>query len=262
MAEQNENKEQVQEEKSPEVKSGLSQQWISHVAPHSKLEELYLGKLWQVQGGIPNKKVDRNMVVYKMNSGELFCHSVVALNEEGMKELDSLGKVGVILVPNAQHTFDASLYAERYPNAKVICPASFKEQFTTKKKIPIHGVSEESLSEYGIKCIWPEGFKKTGGAGVCGEFIYQLPLGENESAIVVTDALMGTSHTGITKFFMGNGFNCPRIIRWFCIQNLGLFKSLLLKLAEDSSVKIISIAHGPPIRENPSEALKTVAGTL
>ena len=66
------------------------------------------------------------MVVYKMENGELWCHSGVALKKETLEKMESFGKVGVIIVPNGQHTIDAPVYQQRYPEAKLICPSSHK----------------------------------------------------------------------------------------------------------------------------------------
>lgn len=130
----------------------------------------------------------------------LLLHSVIALTEEvmrnkgvmmyqylthneqlqGMKELDSLGKVKYILVPSPFHRLDALVYKQRYPEAKVIWCVQYRTHFKecnyslghiydsprsiTKRvaqAVPVDAAVEDifgqNLSDQGIRCYIPGG---------------------------------------------------------------------------------------------------------
>lgn len=62
------------------------------------------------------------MTVVRRADGSLLLHSPIALAEPQLSELEALGPVGVIVVPNAGHRLDAPAYKQRYPQAAVFCP--------------------------------------------------------------------------------------------------------------------------------------------
>ena len=67
-------------------------------------------------------------------------------------EIDAWGKVGAIIVPNGFHRLDAQLFADRYPDAHVLCPSGAKakvEQVVnvtgSYEDLPADGVLELQL---------------------------------------------------------------------------------------------------------------------
>jgi hypothetical protein len=60
------------------------------IFPHGELREV-AANLWQLRGSLPFP-LPRNMTVHRLPDGELLLHSVVALDDDGMKKLESLGK--------------------------------------------------------------------------------------------------------------------------------------------------------------------------
>jgi hypothetical protein len=232
-------------------------EWDKHIQPHGPILELSEGKLWTVEGTLNNGKIKRNMIIYKMEDGNLWCHSVVALNKEGMDKLETFGKPTMIVVPNLQHTIDAGVYQKRYPEACLSCPKEFKNGLI-KKGLRVDGIVQELFdSNLGIKSLTIEGFKPSGVGGIGGEMAFELSLNNDSVALIFTDVLMNQIwNTGIMKFLMGNSFECPRIIRWFGIQNKSLFKAWLQKFSDSSKIQVICVGHGPAITENCSGAFK------
>jgi len=106
----------------------------------------------------------------------LLLHSVIAMNEEGMRELDSLGKVKYILVPSSFHRLDAGVYKNRYPDAQVICPRDIEK--AVSKAVHVDGFVEDVLhSQYsskGINCY------RHGFGTFIPELVYELPLDEED----------------------------------------------------------------------------------
>lgn len=58
-----------------------------------------------------------------------------------------------------QHTIDTKVWADRFPEAKVICPAIFKESLQSKKGVTVPATAEEFLPTIGVKVHVPEGVK-------------------------------------------------------------------------------------------------------
>jgi hypothetical protein len=81
--------------------------WQEHVVSSSGRIEQLAPRLWAARA---KGRPERTMVVYKLNSGGLLLHSVIALPEEDMKKLESLGNVQFIVVPNPFHRLDAHVY--------------------------------------------------------------------------------------------------------------------------------------------------------
>ncbi|SPF55868.1 hypothetical protein SBA4_750018 [Candidatus Sulfopaludibacter sp. SbA4] len=77
--------------------------------------------LWIVRGGL-SFPLYRNMVVYRLPDGRLVLHSLVALSEAGMKQLEALGKPSIMVVPHGYDGMDAHWYFQRYPQAAFLTP--------------------------------------------------------------------------------------------------------------------------------------------
>lgn len=54
------------------------------------------------------------------------------------------------------------------------------------------------------------------------------------------------------------GFDIGRVIKWFIVKNTSVFKTWMGKLAENSKIKMVCVAHGPPILENAQAELQAL----
>lgn len=70
--------------------------------------------------------LERVMTVVRRADGSLLLHSPIALGEPQLAEMDALGHVAALIVPNAGHRLDAPAYKQRYPRAVVFCPPAAK----------------------------------------------------------------------------------------------------------------------------------------
>jgi hypothetical protein len=244
----------------PEQKTSSSEpsaEWKAHVLPHSELRTLYENRLWIVEGTLKNG-IRRNMVIYKMNNGNLWLHSVVALNEETMAKVLALGTLEYFVVPNAQHTMDIGVYKARFPDAKVVCGPAFKEVVSKKATVDLEPDKLDSATT-GVTCLTGKGVKSSGANGIGGEKTFKLDLGNNKSALVFCDLMFNVvNNSGLRKFMLGNTFMFPRIIRWFVLSNTNEFKNWLIEQATDD-LAVICVAHGVPVTENAAQALKDAA---
>ena len=117
------------------------------IFPHGMPEQLTDG-VWWVRGtlGYP---LHRNMIIIQLPPDELLLHSVVALEEAGMKALEALGKPTYAIVPHHAHMMDIRFYKERYPDLKVLAPAIHLA--AVGGRVPAAGTVEEVLPQFGFK---------------------------------------------------------------------------------------------------------------
>ena len=94
----------------------MSEKWVTY--PHGPLEKL-ADNLWVVDGELPHMPIGRKMTVIKKSTGALVLHSPIALDDAGMRNLEALGEIEVLLVPNGWHRIDLARYAKRYPSAAI-----------------------------------------------------------------------------------------------------------------------------------------------
>jgi hypothetical protein len=92
-----------------------------NVLEHGPLQQL-AENLWRVQGAVPGMSLKRTMTVVRRADGSLLLHSPIALDQAGQQQLESLGAISVVVVPNAGHRLDAPAYKARYPSVVTFCP--------------------------------------------------------------------------------------------------------------------------------------------
>lgn len=97
------------------------------VLKHGPLERL-ADNLWRVEGAIPGMSLRRTMTVVRRADGSLLLHSPIALDDAGQRELEGLGPIAVLVVPNSGHRLDAPAYKARYPQSTVFCPRGGREK--------------------------------------------------------------------------------------------------------------------------------------
>lgn len=231
--------------------------WSEQVYPHGELRQV-ADRLWSVSGSLPRSPVPRNMLVYRHAPGKLLVYSSVALGEAGMQQLEALGRPNVILVPNPMHRLQAAAYLERYPDARVVCPASVRAR--AEKVVTVHATVEEVLPELGGRCLAPPGVKPT-------EPVYELPI-EGGVALVFTDLLFNLPHLpGCSGWFIrlvgsSGFFGITRIGRMLCLTDKRAFAAWLREQAERDDLKVLSVAHGDLITEDCSARLRAAAERL
>jgi len=260
--EEKEEKEEIKESKKEMDDSKVSDPdedptWKSHLFPHGEFQVLSKDEFWIIEGSLKNG-LKRNMVVYKMRTGGLMLHSVVALNKEGMKQLESFGKPEVILIPNNQHTIDAGIYKKRYPDAKIISPKPMVSGLQ-KKGLVVEQEASEIPKDTGITSMVTPGFKQKGGAGVGGEMVYEVQLKDGIGIIFCDIITNNVDAKGLIGVLFGGDFKSPRLLKWLLVKDKSKAKQFLLDLAAKENIKAICVAHGSPITKDASEALKEAA---
>jgi len=228
------------------------------IFPHGKLETL-APNLWQVRGSM-SFPIRRNMTIYRLPDGTLLLYSVVALDEDGMKALEALGRPAVMVIPHGYHRMDSGFYKRRYPDLKVACPAEGKaraEELCGR----VDGTPEEILGPLGIKVHPVHGVKR-------GEFAIEVDI-PGGKALITNDVLGGRDPeeklpliARLTGPPAGHRLGVARIVRWALVRDKVDLRGWLHLMAEHSNIKLITASHAPPVIDDCAEALRDAATTV
>lgn len=231
--------------------------WQDHVHPHGPLTEVVPG-LWAVQGSLARSGLPRTMAVARLADGGLLLHSGVALDEAGMAQLEALGPLRILIVPNGLHRADAAAYKERYPQLEVIAPRSSRA--AVEQVVAVDADAEEALPPLGIEPLAPEGIKPS-------ELIYRVPVQEG-TALLITDLLFNLPHQpgpfGLIFRYLTQStgaFKVTGLGRLMMVQDRGLLQRWLRQLSEPEPVAIV-VAHGDWITGGCAQQLEAAAARL
>ena len=90
------------------------------VLDHGPIERL-ADNIWRVEGALPGMSLRRTMTVVRRNDGSLLLHSPIALDDARQRELEQLGPIAVLAVPNAGNAWMPAIRpATRAP---IFCPS-------------------------------------------------------------------------------------------------------------------------------------------
>ncbi|MEO6575629.1 MAG: hypothetical protein ABIP89_17395 [Polyangiaceae bacterium] len=231
--------------------------WEGAVRSHGKLRQLGDG-LWEVTGSLPWMPLPRNMVLHRLPDGGLLVHNAVALHEEAMREVESLGAPRVLVVPSRFHRLDAARYKERYPEMTVVAPVEARTKVA--EKVVVDATAEEFLPTVGVRCHAPPGLRPL-------ELAYEVPMGQG-SGLLFNDALFNLDHlpgaTGlILKAFGATGFFGMTLTdRLVFLRDRAQFQAWLREMARSKTLRAICVAHGNATLENANGALESAASRL
>ncbi len=227
------------------------------VYPHGMPEQLSEG-VWWVRGtlGLP---LHRNMIVVRLPTGELLLHSVVALDDKGMKALEALGKPTFAIVPHNTHMMDIGFYKARYPDLKVLAPAVHRA--AVEARVPVFGTVEEVLPQFGFKLHEVPATRTP-------EYFYEFPLRSGGRMVMGCDALGAANMVDVSKPMSGlmkltgppgNKLGVSRIYRLAMAKDLSALKQFARRLADIPDLRILTVSHGDPVTHDPASALREAA---
>jgi len=228
------------------------------VLPHGPFEKLS-DRLWRVEGNLEGIDMKRVMTIARRADDSLVIHNAIALDEAAMAELDSWGKVGVIVVPNGYHRLDARVFHDRYPEARVVCPAGARSK--VEQVVPVSGSYEDVPSDGAVELVTLDGTKQREGV--------MIVRAKEGTSLVINDAVFNMPHvTGLTGFVLRRitgstgGPRVSRLMRWLAIADKAAFRAHLERLAELPELRRIIVSHHLTIDRDPSATLREVAGRL
>jgi hypothetical protein len=212
--------------------------------PHGEFRQL-APNLWIVRGGL-SVPVYRNMVVYRLPDGRLVLHSLVALSEAGMKQLEAFGKPSIMVVPHGYDHMDADWYFQRYPQAAFLTPDEERSRIEA---------SGTKVTDDPARVLPPLGFKLHKVVGLkFTEYVLEAPV--DGGTALICNSVLGHSGAAPSGFIgwlmdvaaMSGGKLAPgRMLRMMMVKDKVAFKEFLSTLPLIPNVKIVTVSHGDPI---------------
>jgi glyoxylase-like metal-dependent hydrolase (beta-lactamase superfamily II) len=203
----------------------------------------------------------RNMAIFRLTDGTLLLHSVIAMHDDGMAALEALGRPSLLVVPNAGHRLDLRFYKSRYPGARVLCPAAARTK--VEQIAPVDALCEDALPGLGVRVHPLPGYKN-------GELAYELELAGGGRALLLGDAAANRDHPPglggkVVAAVLGGirgRLGVPRIVKTIVVSDRRAARASLTGLANLEGVRVVVPAHGKPILDACSEALREAAASL
>lgn len=228
------------------------------VLPHDPIEELD-DNLWRVVGTLGNMPLKRVMTLAKRADGGVVVHNAVPLDDASMKRLDDWGKVTAIIVPNGYHRLDAPVFAERYPEARVYCPAGARRK--VEEVVRVDGTYEDFPADDAVSFVTLDGTAAREGVMVV--------KGPGGTTLVFNDVIFNMKHlSGFTGFVFRRvtqstgGPRVSRLIRWFVAKDARALRAHLERLADTPGLARVIVSHGSMVTDDPAAMVRTAAATL
>lgn len=228
------------------------QSWT--VLAHQPLEKL-AENLWSVAGSMPDPKIQRRMVVARLQNGALAIHNAVALDEPSMQALEAFGEPAYLLVPNGFHRQDAFIYKQRYPKLRVLCPKSVSGK--VKQVVEPDGSYDDFPADPSVRVFHLRGAKEREGA--------MLVESRGSSSAVFCDAVMNIEpRKGPMGFLLSptGRPGVPRVMRWMAVKDSAAFRGHLDEIAGATNLARVLVGHGATITGDAAGTLRGVAAEL
>ncbi|MEO8875122.1 MAG: hypothetical protein ABI461_06000 [Polyangiaceae bacterium] len=232
------------------VKSSAQAESSTTIYPYEPPHQL-APNLWQIKGSLSVPVLPRYMTIYRLSDGTLLLYSVIAMHEEGMRELEKLGTPSVMIMPHDRHQMDAPFYKRRYPSLRVIAPDP-----SHTRNVTIDADLSE-LNTLGIRAYSLPGT-------TYHEAVLELPV-EGGIALCTTELLANMPKRGILGWLAkivgppGGGFGVNRVVRWREVRDRKKLRVWLTELADRVDIRLISFGHTPPLREHIADELGRAA---
>ncbi|MEX1368994.1 MAG: hypothetical protein AB1Z98_38060 [Nannocystaceae bacterium] len=215
-------------------------------------------RLWLCKGQVPSMPLGRWMSVVRRQDGRLVVHNPVALLDAEMKCIDQWGHVGFIVVPNRFHRLDAAPFAQRYPEAKVVCPEGARAK--VEEVVPVDLTYDQFPDDEVVALEHLAGLKKSEGV--------MTVRGEDGTTLVFNDMLFNLRHGkglgGLVFRILGStgGPKITRLFKLFSLRDKSALRASLLQLAATDDLVRLVPGHGRIITDDPAGTLRAVAEAL
>lgn len=200
------------------------------------------------QGGLV--RIPVRMTVFRLDDGQLILHSPVPISPELRGELDALGPVGFIVVPEAHGRF-AGQVSRSYPSAQLL--AAPKTSWR-RRRLSVHGsLADEAPAQWAgqVESFLLRGFR-----------LHEVVLFHRPSrTLLITDLcfnIQRSSSTVARLFFRANGmwqhFGPSRIIRRAAVSDRAALRRSLERVLQWDFERIVP-GHGDVIERGGPAAL-------
>lgn len=228
------------------------------VLPHEDIVEL-ADNLWHVTGSLPGMSLKRTMVVVKLQDGSLVLHNPIALEEQAQARLEAWGAPALLVIPNRWHRLDARIFKDRYPAAKVVCPAAAVSR--VERVVPVDLTYDDFPEDADVVVRHVDGTRRREGVMI-------VRHGET-ATIVFNDLIFNMPHLhGFTGFVLRRltgstgGPKVTRIARLFLVDDNPAVAGDLRRLADTPGLSRIIVSHQDVIATDPAGILRRLADGL
>jgi hypothetical protein len=231
------------------------------ISPHGPLREI-APETWTVKGILPFP-LHRSMAVFRLADKGLLLHSAVALSDEGLASLTSLGPPRILVVPHAKHSMDAAFYKRRFPDLIVVAPDDSKAEIESRRNVQVDGNPGDVLPAHGVRASAIPGIRYT-------EYAVEVPVGDRWG-LMVTDALYHGKGSAPESFggrmmsvtgTPGGGLGVSRLFRWMMTRDRSALRAWLAAQAERDDLAFVWMAHGDPVTSETKAELRRAVATL
>jgi hypothetical protein len=219
--------------------------------------------LWQVEGSL-RLPVPRNMTIWRAPDGRLVLYSVVAMYEEAMRGIESLGTPAFMVIPHRRHRMDAPFYKARYPKIRVLAdsarvldggPAGLEIEGPLAelrelgvRAEPIPGTSSDDVA-LDLPLSGGQAGGSEGGRGLCVcELLTNLELPGALGKLA--GRILGPP---------GGGLGISRVVRFREVLDRDALRAWLTGQADREDLRLLLVAHGAPTIGGVGEALRRAA---
>jgi hypothetical protein len=226
------------------------------VRPHGPIEKLS-DRLWRIEAKLDSIDLRRVMTAARRADGSLVVHNAIPLGEAEMAELDAWGKVTTLVVPNRFHRLDARPFAERYPEARVLCPRGATRY--VRKAVKVDGAYEDLPPDGTVDLVSLDGTKAREGVMI---------VRGDVTSVILNDAVFNMDHAGgffglLLRLIGASGKPCVEVgMRWLMISDKRAFRSHLESLADLPRLTHVVVSHHKVITDDPAGTLRKVVATF
>lgn len=190
----------------------------------------------------PAFELPARMVVVRLPSGKLWCHSPIRMDEELAAELAQLGSVGALVAPNSYHHLFLEEASQRYPEASVHVSPGLRGKLP--KRYP--ELADTPPSDWG-GALQPI---LIAGAPKMSEVAF---LHGPSKTLVVTDLVFNVespkgwvAHLALRAFGVLGGASHSRLWPWLLVADKSAMRRSVKALLECDFERLVP-AHGAPI---------------
>ena len=227
------------------------------VLPHGPIERL-ADNLWRVRGEIGSLPIGRVMTLARRSDGDVVVHNAIALEEPLMAQIEAWGRPRYLVVPNGFHRLDAPVFAARYPDARVLCPARARKQVA--KVVRVDGDYRDYPADPDVALAHLDGTREREGVLdvrsadgttlVVNDVLFNLPPQPGfKGWLLRIDAAVGR-------------LRVPRASRLLLVANRAAFRAHLERLASRPDLRRVIVSHGDVVSEDAAAALHAAAAEL
>lgn len=260
----------------PKQKENIPDTFESHICEDdgNGLVELSKDRLWHVTAGFKgNGPPSRRMVIYKPpKSQSLILVSPTAVPEEIMKQIESVGSIDYLIIPNAYHRMDAAVYHQRYPTAKVVTlPDWVRTRVSEVVPVDMDVRELETIFPGSVRVVRITGMADPAKEVGDFEYAYEFLREDGTWAFVVTDALFNFQDKSLFKRMLGiRGIEQPdgcctpimgRISQYLAFDTK-LVKEFYRGLAKRNDMSMILMAHGDIFLGDTQKAFQDIADNI